>query len=264
MDLSIIIPTKLAHQHLDDCLAGISKCTKNCDYEVIIIVNPDPINKPEEAEKLKDISEKNIKVIWPDEDLGIAGAINEGLKNAQGDYIFVTNDDIRIKTKNWFTIFKKEFEALPNVGTIGFAGNDFGFGGTKIGSEEEKKLLELGRLIDAVKEKYDYPPSNRQELCFNHTCSTFTKKSVLEDMNGYDEVFWPYGQEDVDLGIRLLIHGYRNFRVPLKHIHYGDDFGISRSGGSTHNIIKERDKAKGNQHNVDIVNKNWEEFNNLK
>lgn len=264
MELSIIIPTKLAHNHIFDCIQGIKKCTKGVKFEILIIVNQDSIIIPEVEKKLKNISEDNIRIFWPGKDLGIAGAINLGIKNAKGEYTLVTNDDIKLKTKDWFLKYKKLFNKLPHTGTIGFAGNNLGFGGYKIGhGKNPTRVAQFKNFIHAIRECYNYPPSDETEVFFNHTCSTFTKKDVFEKINGYDEIFWPYGGEDTDLGLRLLIHGYRNYKIPLKHLHYGDKLGVSKHGGATHNLVRERDVVKKNAHNVDVLDKNRIEFEKI-
>jgi len=42
------------------------------------------------------------------------------------------------------------------------------------------------------------------------------------------------------LGLTFLSYGYRNFRIPLRNIHHGDKYGMSKTGGATHNILRHK------------------------
>lgn len=298
MQLSIIIPTKLAHTYLQDCIKSIKKYTNINDYEILIIVNKDKIALNSEIKKLKKTKDKKIKIFWAKNDLGIAGAINKGLGMAQGKYIFITNDDIEIKEKNWFKKYKVFFDKYPCLGTIGFKGNDIGFNGYHKCISHLDLKLEL--LIKKIKKHYfvfkckkiknnetnlDYfrkdektkkeIPANKiakyherywpklTEVSFHHTCSIFSTKEKIKKAGGFDEIYWPYLFEDIDFGLTMLCHGYRHFRIPLRHIHYGDILGKSKSGGSTHNLIKERDKKRNIRHNVDVVKRIKKKFRRI-
>jgi len=149
--LSIIIPTKLAHNHIKDCISGLKRHTAINNYEIIFIVNKDSagITKKSEVNKLSKSKDRKVKVHWAKKDLGIAGAINKGIKLASGKYIFITNDDIEIKENHWFLKYKNVFDKYPCIGSIGLKGNTTGFksSGIPLFINGYKELLELIKNI---------------------------------------------------------------------------------------------------------------------
>lgn len=88
--LSIIIPFNISKRYLIDCLDSL--CEQNLDdYEIILIENgyAGSIDS-----LLDDYSQLNIDLIRFDDEIGVAGARNEGLKNASGQYVyFIDGDD---------------------------------------------------------------------------------------------------------------------------------------------------------------------------
>lgn len=281
MDLTIIIPTKLAHDKTMKCLNSFIKFTKNIDFEIILVVNKDydNITKKTEVTKIKKLSEPKIKTIWPKTDLGIAGAINHGVKLSKGKYIFITNDDIELK-EPWFDKYKSVFEKYPCIGSIGFKGNTTGFrsSGNLIKRNDDvidlinqikpypncQKIFQNEKHLNYIKSKNPYSIKKYPkkiakyherywpyiaEVGFHHTCAIFTTRIIFDKVGGFDEIYWPANGEDRFFGYTLLAHGYRNIRIPLRHIHYGDEFGFAKSGGATNNLLKKRKIRK----NVVIV-----------
>ncbi|WP_458453942.1 bifunctional glycosyltransferase/CDP-glycerol:glycerophosphate glycerophosphotransferase [Methanobrevibacter sp.] len=87
--LSIIIPFNKSKRYLIDCLDSLVEQNLN-DYEIILIINGYPTAIDD---LLNNYSVLNIKTIEFEEELGVARARNEGLKNAQGEYVYFLDGD---------------------------------------------------------------------------------------------------------------------------------------------------------------------------
>ncbi|MFH1115726.1 MAG: glycosyltransferase [Pseudomonadota bacterium] len=58
-------------------------------------------------------------------------------------------------------------------------------------------------------------------------CATLYRKSLIEEIGGYDEAFNPYWYEDSELSIRALKAGFRNYVNPKVVLFHGTDFRSS-------------------------------------
>ena len=89
--ISIIIPFKKGKRYLKDCLDSLA-CQKLENEEIIIIING---NDEEGIDRLiDDYEDLNITAKRFDEEMGVAKARNEGLKMAEGEYVyFIDSDD---------------------------------------------------------------------------------------------------------------------------------------------------------------------------
>jgi glycosyltransferase involved in cell wall biosynthesis len=91
--LSIVIPASNAEDTIGELLESIKAQDFHDDYEVIIIDNGSK-DKTEEIVK-KYIDHLPIRYYKYEEKLGHAGAINEGISKAKGEYILILNANIR-------------------------------------------------------------------------------------------------------------------------------------------------------------------------
>ena len=93
MDLSIIIPVYNVEKYIEKCLLScIKQDISYEDYEIVVVNDGSPDNSITIVERIaKDYS--NIRII-NQENQGLSGARNTGMKHAKGNYIwFVDSDD---------------------------------------------------------------------------------------------------------------------------------------------------------------------------
>lgn len=186
-----------------------------------------------------------VKLIENDENLGFAPAVNQGISQAQYEYIFSLNNDTEIK--------KGSIKALVDL----ISSNDNIF-------SLQAKMLQYNNkeLIDDVGDEYNLlawtkkTGENHNSREYSEVCEIFSacagaamyKKSLLEEIGMFDDNFFAY-MEDVDLAIRSRINGYRNLLCPDAVVyHIG-----SATSGSRYNEFKVRLAARNN---VWVVYKN--------
>jgi GT2 family glycosyltransferase len=91
MDLSIIIVSFNTKDILKQCLESLPSSA-----EIVVVDNGSTDDTGEMLKKAKD-SYPNLKLIFNQKNLGFAKAVNQGLKQAKGEYLLLLNSDILVK-----------------------------------------------------------------------------------------------------------------------------------------------------------------------
>ena len=89
-DLTIVFSSYQSHNLLKKILKKI-----HLKYKIIIVENSKDMNIKKKLEK----KFKNVKLIIPNKNLGLAKSYNLGIKKAKTEYIFLNNPDIEIENK---------------------------------------------------------------------------------------------------------------------------------------------------------------------
>ena len=89
-DLTIVFNAYYSEKSLSKVLKNLNK------FKIIIIENSQQISIKNKLEK----KFKNVKVLIPKKNLGLAGGYNMGIKNSKTKYIFLNNPDIKIKSSS--------------------------------------------------------------------------------------------------------------------------------------------------------------------
>jgi dolichol-phosphate mannosyltransferase len=93
-NLSIIIPTYNEAENIPELIHRIEKSLKGVDFEIIIVDDNSPDRTADIAQKLGE-EYLNIKVIKRKGKLGLASAVLEGMKFADGKFIAIMDADLQ-------------------------------------------------------------------------------------------------------------------------------------------------------------------------
>ena len=219
--VSVIIPT----YNRADTLERAIRSVKNQTYENIeILVVDDNANNQEAREKVEKIVSKfkNVKLIQNKQNLGGGLARNEGIKNANGDFIAFLDDDDEYypeKIEKQYNLYKKLNK--ENVGMIYCYAKYISADGEKI-------------------RKVDYegnPLKQHLILCIAATSWWFCPKRVLLDINGFEDVS---SHQDAITLFKILKAGYEIYRVPevLLNYYVHSGTGITRLSEEWMNVDK--------------------------
>ena len=228
MKLSIIIVSWNVKKDLLQCLASISQNPPTADYEVIVVDNASRDDTVEIIRK----KHSNVHLIANNENLGFAGANNQGFDKAAGEDILFLNPDTIVKPRA-FDILIKFMEENPDVGVCGpklvfederiqqtvrrfptFAGalhRHTIFKATGIFRKAYSKWL--------MKEfKYD----RIEEVDQIMGAALMVRRSILEEVGLMDNKNFFMYYEEVDLCYRIKKAGHRVVFVPeAEIIHLG-------------------------------------------
>ncbi|MBQ2665482.1 glycosyltransferase family 2 protein [Methanobrevibacter sp.] len=242
MKVSVVTPNYNGERFLKTYFESLNRDSE-CIGEVIIVDNGSTDNS---KEYIKSRSfDFPVRLIENKENVGFSPAVNQGINEAQYEYIFSLNNDTEVK--------KGSIKALVDL----ISSDD------RIFSLQAKMLqYDNKELIDDVGDEYNLLAWTKK-TGENHNSDEYIevreifsacagaamyKKSLLEEIGMFDDNFFAY-MEDVDLAVRSKINGYMNLLCPQAVVyHIG-----SATSGSRHNDFKVRLAARNN---VWVVYKN--------
>jgi glycosyltransferase involved in cell wall biosynthesis len=187
--VSVVIPTYNRAHLLRACLQSITRQTYR-DFEIVVVDDGSTDNTAEVVAAFAPLA----RYFWQ-ENQGIPGALNRGLREARGEYVsFLASDDALVSQT--LEVEVQALEANPGVGLV--------YG-------QAWQMNEKGTLTSLRKPgfaKGSYIRSGREEirdlLFADHiTCSTvMVRRRCLDDVGFFDPGYSPLG-EDWDMWTRI-------------------------------------------------------------
>ena len=185
---------------------------------------------------------KNARLLRLSENHGYAGGCNEGLKHSTADYVVFLNDDTE-HDPLWLDELVHAARADERIGALqpkilslqhyrrGKKVFDYaGAAGGMINPLGYPRCL--GRTFSACETdhgQYDNP----QDIFWASGVAMFAKRSIVEQLGGFDEDFFMQ-MEEIDLSWRMKLAGYRVCSVPSSIVlHEG---GASLAVGSVDKV----------------------------
>jgi GT2 family glycosyltransferase len=215
--ISIVIPTYNNLSLLLECLDSVHKL----DYpreqlEVIVVDN----NSSDRTPELVGGRYPNVRVIRLDTNTGFAPACDRGALEAAGDYVAFLNNDA-VVSPDWLTALLDALKA-GEVDIVCAAsrilsrdGEDTEYNGAS------SNLFGAGRP-ESVSGWPDLPapPETGTPILFASGGAMLIRRDIFLEVGGFDPSYFAYF-EDVDLGWRLWVLGYRVVYAPnavVRHI----------------------------------------------
>lgn len=201
--ISVIIPSYknmgMLIKNLKHNLPYLSDCE-------VIVVNDDPGNSIS-----NDLKDFKVKLIENSENLGFGGAVNTGVKYANGKYIMLLNSDVILESDS----FKKSLNHFKQdkVFAVSFA---------QIEKNEQvvgKNSIYWNHGLLHHKRASDMKPGI---TAWAEGGSSIIDRDKFLKLNGFDEIYFPFYWEDVDLSYRAWKQGYKVIFDPttkLTHHH---------------------------------------------
>ncbi len=208
---SIIILNYNGNDFLEDCIDSIVKET-HTPYEIIVVDNDSPDKSGEIFSKKYPL----IKFVLNEKNVGVPEGLNIGIRNASGEFIVLLNNDL-VVTSNWlenfFKAYEKTGEALYQPKSLKFKDptildgtgcmiNIFGFGFAR---------------DKGIKDKGQY--NKQEEISYASGTCMFAPRKIFDEIGLFDPTFFAY-HEELDLGWRARIFGYKSYYVPDTIIHH--------------------------------------------
>ena len=227
MDLSIIIVSFNTKALLKKCLESLPS-----NVEIIVIDNNSTDGTVQMLREIKASGKREIKLIENRDNVGFAKAVNQGLKQAKGEYLLLLNSDIFAKEDalaKLLAFVKKE----PQVGVVG--GCLLNPDGSPQGS-----CFYLPTLLRTVKEFWlngsstlgKYTPLGDKPVEVEAVMGAvfLIPKKVLQQVGFFDERYFMYF-EDLDYCRRVRENGFKVYYLPeAKFIHEHGASGRSIPG----------------------------------
>jgi hypothetical protein len=208
--VSIIVSNFNGKHLLYDCLSSLLKLNyPKSKFEIILVDNGST-----------DGSVEYIKECYPDvklcvnhKNLGYAEGNNVGIRQANGDYIFLLNNDTAVDP-NCLLELVHVAETDPNIAACQpkvlsfYNRKEFDYAGAAGGLMDIYGYpLARGRIFHHIEEdhgQYD----NCQDIFWASGVAMLIKHSVLDEVGLLDDMFFLY-HEETDLAWRMHLRGYR-------------------------------------------------------
>jgi GT2 family glycosyltransferase len=206
--VSIILVSYNSGNDIPGCLDSLRQQTYK-NFKIILVDNNSSDNSIKVAEKYKEV-----EIIKNKNNEGFAGGNNIGIKeafnNQETKYVVLLNLDM-VADKNWLTELIKVAEKQKNIGSVQ----------SKILLFNKKnKINTTGNIINFLGISYcgsylqDTSTETKiKEITYSSGASVLYDKKALKDVGLFDEDLFMY-HEDLDLGWRLKLRGYKNILVP--------------------------------------------------
>lgn len=205
--VSIVIPAYNQFTYTYYCIKSILENSENVSYEVILA--DDCSN--DLTTKIASVVENLIIARTPSNMLFLRNC-NNAAQKAKGKYVLFLNNDTQVQD-NWL---KPLVDLCEKDQTIGMAGSKLVYADGTL--QEAGGIIwrdgsgwNYGRNDDATKPEYNYV----RDVDYISGASILIRRSLWEELGGFDEYFAPAYCEDSDLAFRVRKAGYRVVYQPL-------------------------------------------------
>ncbi|MCR5674921.1 MAG: glycosyltransferase family 2 protein [Lachnospiraceae bacterium] len=239
--ITVVIPNFNGAAELTGCVESV---LRELPASAVIVV--DDGSTDDSAEHLTQ-AHPDVRLIKNGRNEGFAHAVNRGIREADTPYVFLLNNDARIQPGALHTLL----QTMEETG-----GRTFSVGAKMLTRTEPRRIDNCGDLYCVLGWAFT-PGKDADAGWYSHRAAVTSacagaalyRREELLQLGGFDEAHFCY-LEDVDLGIRARLHGYRNLYEPRALVlHTG-----SATSGSRHNAFKVRLTA-GN--NLYLLRKNF-------
>lgn len=224
MKTTVVIPNYNGRNYLRDCLTSL---LEGSVVPTIIVV--DNGSDDESADMVKEAFPM-VKLIPLPENRGFSAAVNIGIHEAETEYIFLLNNDT-VVLKDTIEELEAAMERHPNAFSVA----------AKMLQMKNPELIDsAGDFYCASGWAFARGKDHRTEVFPKETpvfsaCAgaALYRKAVFGKIGDFDENHFAY-LEDIDMGYRANIYGYRSYYAPSSVVlHAG-----SGASGSRYNKFK--------------------------
>ena len=235
--VTVVIPNYNGIKYIRDCMDSLRSQIGE-PFELLVIDNA---SKDGSLEILQEEYPES-RLIPLEENTGFCFAVNLGIRESKTPYVILLNNDTIVKP-NFVAALVKAIEEREDIFSVS----------AQMLSIEDEKILDgagdgyniLGWAYARGKGQPASKYAKKTEVFSACAGAAIYRKSIMEQIGYFDENHFAY-LEDVDIGYRARIYGYRNMYEPAaKVIHAG-----SAASGSRYNEFKTRLASANNAYVV--------------
>ena len=205
-EVSVVIPVYNQFDYTYNCLKSILKHSGDVSYEIII---GDDCSDDYTSRITEIVT--GVKVIRNEENLRFLLNCNNAAKYANGEYILFLNNDTQVQD-NWL----KPLVDLMADNTIGMVGSKLVYADGRLQEAggilwKDGSAWNYGNKMNPEDPEYNYV----KEVDYISGAAIMIRKSLWNEIGGFDERYVPAYCEDSDLAFEVRKHGYKVVYQPL-------------------------------------------------
>ena len=225
----IVIPTRNRHDLLRQCIDSVYARTRYPDFSILVVDNQS--DDPAALDYFRALQQEGrARVVAYDRPFNFSAIVNFGARHADGELLCLMNNDIEVIGEDWLAEMASHAlrDGVAAVGAMLYYPND--------AIQHAGIALGLGGVAGhfyAHCPRGDRGYFNRARLVQNLSAVTAAcmvlRRSVFDEVGGFDEQNLPVAFNDVDFCLRLRERGYRNVWTPYAELYHhesasrGDD-----------------------------------------
>lgn len=234
---TVVIPNYNGIKYIRDCMNSLR--SQNGEFFHILVI--DNASNDGSLEILQQ-EFPEARVIALEENTGFCHAVNLGIQESKTPYVILLNNDTIVKS-NFVAALVSAIEEKEDIFSVS----------AQMLSMEDESILDgagdgyclLGWAYSRGKGRSAAKYNKKVEVFSACGGAAIYRKSIMEQIGYFDENHFAY-LEDVDIGYRARIYGYRNIYEPAsKVIHAG-----SAASGSRYNEFKTKLASANNSYIV--------------
>lgn len=230
-EVTVVIPNYNGIKLLETCLGALREQTFP-DMEILVVDNGSKDGSAAFLQKRY----PEVEVLKLGKNYGFCGAVNRGISASDSPYVLLLNND----TEPEPDFVEKLYEAIKGSGKV------FSCQAMLLDYKNRSLVDDAGDYYCALGWAFARGKGQRSED-YRESCEIFAacggaaiyNKAVLEQLGGFDERHFAY-LEDIDVGYRARIQGYRNLFVPQARVYHMG----SATAGARYNEWKVRLSAR--------------------
>lgn len=195
LKIAFVILTKNSERTINECLREVSKLRNNFELEVIIVDGGSTDDTLSIIRNYQGIM--NIKLLH-DHGKGLGYARDIGWKESSANYVVMLDSDVLVN-RNFIIEAIKILERDEKLGGLSAKLKPISLDKGWFGRFQEKNL--------SIYLHHQHPQYPSEAIALHTACTVF-KRSVLEEVGGFDE-FFDLAKEDSDISYRIRKRGYK-------------------------------------------------------
>lgn len=238
MKVTVVIPNWNGEKYLRTCLDSLRKQDTD-DFSVLVIDN----GSTDSSVSIIKENYPEFSLIELSENTGFTGAVNLGMEKSETPFVLLLNNDVEAD-KSFVSELTKTIERDEKIFSV--SSRMISFSNRELLDDAGDFYTVLGYQFQRGTGLSVRDPRYQKSYPVFSSCggAAIYRKSILDKIGFLDPAHFAY-LEDVDLGYRALLYGYKNLYEPKAVVYH---IGSASSGAVKYSDFKVRLSARNSQY----------------
>ncbi len=226
MDIECIVPNYNGGSLIKQNIPGVVSCSKIKRVTVIDDASTD------DSLSLIRREAPDVRLVARDQNGGFSAAVNDGIRAAESDLILLLNNDVEVTAgflDEILPVFADDtvFAVCPRIILPKLGGIDEG---------AKTAFWHHGMLYTDQNQGVE----KVHPILYTTGCAAVYRRSMLQELGGFDDAYSPFYWEDADLGYRAWKRGWKSLYHPGGLVYHQHSASISKLDTGRTDRIKAR------------------------